>query len=101
MARKRKVPMRKDIVSGEMKPKKELVRIVKNKENDVSIDPTGKKAGRGAYLSLEVAAAKQAQSERVFDQAFRIKIPADYYEELVEYGDHQAARKELFGDGAK
>ncbi|KRL99416.1 hypothetical protein FD50_GL000111 [Liquorilactobacillus satsumensis DSM 16230 = JCM 12392] len=93
--------MRKDIVSGEMKPKKELVRIVKNKENDVSIDPTGKKAGRGAYLSLEVAAAKQAQSERVFDQAFGIKIPAEFYEELVQYVDHQAARKELFGDGAK
>ena len=35
----RKIPMRKDIVTGEMKPKKELVRVVKNKENEVSIDP--------------------------------------------------------------
>ena len=48
----RKIPMRKDIVTGEMKPKKELVRVVKNKENEVSIDPTGKKAGRGAYIHL-------------------------------------------------
>ena len=48
----RKIPMRKDIVTGEMKPKKELVRVVKNKENEVSIDPTGKKAGRGALYSF-------------------------------------------------
>ncbi|KRL04277.1 hypothetical protein FD46_GL001402 [Liquorilactobacillus oeni DSM 19972] len=93
--------MRKDIVSGEMKPKKELVRIVKNKEDEVSIDPTGKKSGRGAYLSLEVAAAKKAQGERIFDQVFGIKIPAQFYEELVKYVDHQAARRELFGDGTK
>lgn len=43
MVKQRKIPMRKDIVSGEMMPKKELVRIVKNKENEISIDPTGKK----------------------------------------------------------
>ena len=46
--RQRKIPMRKDIVTGEMLPKKELVRVVKNKENDVAIDPTGKHNGRGA-----------------------------------------------------
>ena len=44
----RKIPMRKDIVTGEMVPKKELVRVVKNKEGEVSIDPSGKKSGRGA-----------------------------------------------------
>ncbi len=46
--KKRKIPMRKDIVTGEMAPKKELVRIVRDKEDNVSIDPTGKKSGRGA-----------------------------------------------------
>ena len=58
----RKIPMRKDIVTGEMKPKKELVRVVKNKENEVSIDPTGKKAGRGAYIHLDVKTAEKARN---------------------------------------
>ncbi|MCQ5017852.1 YlxR family protein, partial [Anaerostipes hadrus] len=42
--KKRKVPMRKDIVTGEMMPKRELIRVVRNKEDEVSVDPTGKKA---------------------------------------------------------
>ncbi|KRL01294.1 hypothetical protein FC81_GL001436 [Liquorilactobacillus capillatus DSM 19910] len=90
--------MRKDIVTGEMKPKKELVRVVKNKENEVSLDPTGKKAGRGAYIFLDVAIAKKAQAERTFDKVFETEIPAAFYTELVEYVDHQAARRELFGN---
>jgi predicted RNA-binding protein YlxR (DUF448 family) len=49
--KKRKVPMRKDIVTGEMMPKRELIRVVRNKEDEVSVDPTGKKAGRGAYIA--------------------------------------------------
>ena len=47
--KKRKVPLRKSVVSGEMFPKKELIRIAKSKEGEVSIDPSGKKPGRGAY----------------------------------------------------
>lgn len=101
MVHQRKIPMRKDIVSGEMKPKKELVRIVKNKANEVSIDPSGKKAGRGAYVSLDVAIAKQAKADRTFDRVFEIKIPDEFYEELVAYVDHQAARRELFGNESK
>ncbi len=45
--------MRKCIVTGDMKPKKELIRIVRSKEGEVSLDPTGKKSGRGAYLSKD------------------------------------------------
>lgn len=94
----RKVPMRKDVVTGEMIPKKQLVRIVKNKEGQVSIDPTGKKAGRGAYIHLDVAIAKQAKAKQVFDKAFNIKVADEFYDELIAYVDHQVARKELFGD---
>ena len=53
--KKRKVPLRKSVVSGEMFPKKELIRIAKSKEGEVSIDPSGKKPGRGAYVALEPA----------------------------------------------
>ncbi|NWN95587.1 MAG: YlxR family protein, partial [Bacillus sp. (in: Bacteria)] len=48
MATRKKIPMRKCVATGEMKPKKEMVRIVRSKEGEVSIDPTGKKSGRGA-----------------------------------------------------
>lgn len=98
MVKQRKIPMRKDIVSGEMMPKKELVRIVKNKEDEISIDPTGKKAGRGAYISLDVAIANKAKEEHTFNKAFGIKVTDEFYDELIAYVDHQVARKELFGD---
>ena len=54
--KKRKIPTRKCILTNEMFPKKDLLRIVKNKEGEISVDPTGKKAGRGAYVvsDLEV-----------------------------------------------
>ena len=52
--------MRKDIVTGEMMPKRQLIRVVKNKEDQVSLDPTGKKPGRGAYSAVEVEIAKRA-----------------------------------------
>lgn len=94
--KQRKIPMRKDIVTGEMVPKKELVRVVKNKENEVSLDPTGKKPGRGAYVSIDVAVVKKAREKRTFDQAFDLKIDDAFYDELVEYVDHQQARRELF-----
>ena len=94
----RKIPMRKDIVTGEMFPKKQLVRIVKDKENNISIDPTGKANGRGAYIGLDVEIAKIAAKKRTFDKVFDIKIADEFYDELVAYVDHQQARKELFGD---
>ncbi|GAK48187.1 hypothetical protein LOSG293_210110 [Secundilactobacillus oryzae JCM 18671] len=96
--KQRKVPLRKDIVTGEMAPKRELVRVVRDKEGQVSLDPTGKKAGRGAYVSLDVAVAKKAKQKRTFDKVFEVSIPDSFYDELIEYVDHQQARKELFQD---
>ena len=60
--------MRKDIVTGEMMPKRQLIRVVRNKENEVSLDPTGKKPGRGAYVAVDVKIAEQAKKERPFDK---------------------------------
>ena len=88
---KRKVPLRKCTVSGEMFPKKELVRVVKTKEGDVSIDPTGRQNGRGAYIGLDPELAKLT-----FDAAFSMKISDEFYDELYRYIAHQKARKELF-----
>ncbi|GEA94088.1 RNase P modulator RnpM [Weissella viridescens] len=96
--RQRKIPMRKDIVTGEMVPKPDLVRIVKTPEGEVELDPTSRANGRGAYIKLDVDVAQQAKKKRTFDRAFGVKLPDDFYDELIAYVDHQAARRELFGD---
>ncbi|APT15376.1 YlxR family protein [Lactobacillus jensenii] len=96
--KKRKVPMRKDLLTNTMQPKKDLVRIVINKENEVSVDPTGKKPGRGAYVSLEPDKITEAQKSKILDRSLGTKIDDSFYQELFEYVDHQKARKELFGD---
>jgi len=92
---KRKIPMRKCVVTGEMKPKKELVRIVRSKDGDVSVDPTGKKNGRGAYISLDTELVKQAQDKHVFNQALNTQVDDSFYEELIEYIDYKRARMEI------
>ncbi|KRM44126.1 hypothetical protein FD47_GL000816 [Lentilactobacillus parafarraginis DSM 18390 = JCM 14109] len=99
MMKKRKIPMRKDIVSGEMAPKKELVRIVRDADGNVSIDETGKKSGRGAYISINVDIAKKAKADHVFEKAFSTQLDESFYDDLIAYIDHKRARKELFEDG--
>ena len=81
---KRKVPMRKCIASGEMKPKKDLVRIVRNKEGEVSIDPSGKKNGRGAYICNSVECLEKAIKNRGLEKSFKTAISKDIYEKLKE-----------------
>ncbi|WP_105956132.1 RNase P modulator RnpM [Apilactobacillus quenuiae] len=96
--KRRKIPMRKDIVTGEMAPKKELVRVVRDKEGNVSIDETGKKSGRGAYVSINVDVAKQAKKNKTFNEVFSVDLDDTFYDDLIEYVDHKQARKELFKD---
>ncbi|PGS47167.1 RNase P modulator RnpM [Bacillus sp. AFS041924] len=81
----RKIPLRKCVVTQEMKPKKELIRIVRSKEGEVSIDPTGKKSGRGAYLTKSVDVVKQAQQKNTLEQQLNAKIDSSLYEELLAY----------------
>ena len=90
--------MRKDLLTDTMQPKKELVRIVIDTEKNVSVDPTGKKAGRGAYVSLDPTKIEAAKEKHVLDRSLGAKIPDSFYDELYSYVDHQKARKELFGD---
>ncbi len=97
MIRKRKVPMRRDVISNEMKPKREMVRIVRTPDGNVTIDTTGKKSGRGAYVSLEPALIKKAQTNKSLDAALGVSVDPAFYDELFAYVDHQKARQELFG----
>lgn len=80
----KKVPMRKCVATGEMKPKKELVRIVRTKEGLVSIDLTGKKSGRGAYLSKEKEAVLLAKKKNILSNHLQASIEDSIYEELIE-----------------
>ncbi|MGY3749176.1 RNase P modulator RnpM [Vagococcus acidifermentans] len=95
--KKRKIPMRKCVVSNEMKPKKEMIRIVRSKEGDISIDPTGKLSGRGAYVSIEPAVVKQSWEKRILDRVLETTLSDEFYQELLDYVTHQKARQELFG----
>lgn len=90
--------MRKDLLTNSMQPKKELVRVVIDKEKNISVDPTGKKPGRGAYVSLDPSKIKFAQEKGLLDKSLGTNVPESFYEELYSYVDHQKARKELFGD---
>jgi predicted RNA-binding protein YlxR (DUF448 family) len=81
---RKKVPMRKCVATQEMKPKKELVRIVRSKEGEVSVDLTGKKSGRGAYLSKDKDAILLAKKRNTLANHLDAAISEEIYEELLE-----------------
>ncbi|RKQ37520.1 YlxR family protein [Oceanobacillus halophilus] len=82
MVKKRKVPERKCIITNEMKPKKDLIRIVRNKEGEVFVDPTGKKNGRGAYLSRDMDVILQAEKSNVLNRHLNTEVSPSVYEDL-------------------
>ncbi|CAH0212771.1 MULTISPECIES: RNase P modulator RnpM [Bacillaceae] len=84
MNSRKKIPMRKCVATGEMKPKKELIRIVRSKEGEVSLDPTGKKSGRGAYLTLDRDIIELAKKKNVLANHLSTQIDSSLYEQLLE-----------------
>lgn len=85
MMKQRKIPMRKCVASLEMFPKKSLVRIVRTPENEIIIDPTGKKSGRGAYVCAKLDYIDLAQKKKALDRALKVSIEPDFYDQLREY----------------
>lgn len=83
MSTNRKVPLRKCVATGEMLPKKSMIRVVRSKEGEVSVDPTGKKSGRGAYVSKSEAAVEIARKKNILDRQLEAKVPDAVYEELL------------------
>ena len=78
----RKIPLRKCIGCSEMKDKRELVRIVRNKEGEISVDFTGKKPGRGAYICKDTECLKKAQKAKRLSKAFSAPIDPEIYDTL-------------------
>lgn len=81
----KKVPLRKCVATGEQLPKKELIRVVRNKEGEVFVDATGKMNGRGAYLKRSLKAIEIAQKKAVLKRSLEVDIPEHIYEELKSY----------------
>lgn len=76
----KKIPMRMCLGCNEMKPKKELVRVVKSKEGEISLDLTGKKAGRGAYICRNPECLKKARKARRLEKSFSCMISDEIYD---------------------
>ena len=82
MAQK-KIPMRTCVVSKEKLPKKELIRIVRNKEGIVSVDETGKLNGKGVYLKRDIDVINKAKSNKILKRYLEVEVSDNIYEELI------------------
>ena len=81
---KRRIPLRKCTGCGEMKSKKELVRVVRSPEGEVSLDLYGRKAGRGAYVCHNIECLKAARRAKRFERALDCPIPNEVFEKMEE-----------------
>lgn len=80
----KKIPMRMCLGCGEMKPKKELIRAVKSPEGEISLDFTGKKAGRGAYICRSEECFEKARKGRRLEKSFSCRIEESVYEVMAD-----------------
>lgn len=76
--------MRMCLGCSELKPKKELIRVVRNKEDEISIDFTGKKPGRGAYICNSIECLNKARKTKKLERAFETTISPEIYDQLME-----------------
>ena len=84
MAKERKIPLRKCSGCGEMKQKNELVRVVRSPEGELSIDLTGRKSGRGAYVCRNVDCLRTARKRKALERSFACAIPSEIYDRLEQ-----------------
>ena len=78
----KKIPLRQCIGCGEMKSKKEMIRVIKTAEGEILLDATGRKNGRGAYLCPSMECFKKAVKGRGLERSFKMAIPKEVYETL-------------------
>ena len=84
----KKIPMRQCVGCGSMKPKKEMMRVLKTAEEGIILDTTGKKNGRGAYLCRSMDCLKSARKNRGIERSFKMSIPNEVYDNLEkEFGE--------------
>lgn len=84
MMKTKKIPQRKCVGCNEMKDKKALLRIVRSPEGEISLDLTGKKNGRGAYVCNDIECIKKAVKEKRLERALESAINEEVYQKLLE-----------------
>ncbi len=78
----KKIPMRQCIGCGEMKSKKELLRILRTENEGIILDSTGRKNGRGAYICPNPECMKKARKSKGLDRSFKMSVPEEVYDNL-------------------
>ena len=78
----KKIPMRRCVGCMEQRPKRELIRVVRSPEGEISLDTTGKKSGRGAYRCPDPACLAKARKARRLERALECEIPDEVYERI-------------------
>lgn len=78
----KKTPLRKCVGCGEMIAKKDMLRVIKTKENEVKLDPTGRENGRGAYLHFSKECFEKAVKSKGLERSFKMSIDPEIYEKL-------------------
>lgn len=94
MGKPRRIPMRMCVGCREMKPKQELLRVVRSPEGTVSLDGTGKKPGRGAYVCRDVNCLRRALKQRQLDRALETKLDEAANGQLTQEMDRLLEAKE-------
>ena len=84
MVGKKKIPLRQCTGCGEMKEKKSMIRVLKTETGEITIDATGKKNGRGAYICMDAACLEKAIRTKGLERSLKCQIPAEVYEQLRE-----------------
>ena len=79
----KKMPERTCVITREKTLKKDLLRVVRNKDGEVSVDITGKANGRGAYLKKDVEVINKAKQNKALEKILEVKIPDEIYEEML------------------
>ena len=80
----KKIPLRQCVGCGEMKSKKEMLRVLKQEDGSIVLDVTGKKNGRGAYVCRNAECLKKAKKTIGLDRSFKMTIPEDVYNNLTK-----------------
>lgn len=89
MSKSKCVPMRTCIACREQKPKKEMTRVVRNADGEIFADPTGKAAGRGAYICNAEECGKKLADKKLLNRAFRTAVDGAVYEALADNAEEK------------
>lgn len=80
----KKIPVRKCVGCGEMREKREMIRVLKTEENEIILDTTGRKNGRGAYICPNSSCLEKAEKSKGLERSLKTAIPKEIYQQLSE-----------------